>query len=41
MTLSQDNDTPMGVTSLITALGNYFAPAIGWRCMLSLQRRFP
>ena len=25
MTLSQDNDTPMGVTSLITALGNYFA----------------
>ncbi len=25
MTLSQDNDTPMGVTSLITTLGNYFA----------------
>jgi len=24
MTLSQDNDTPMGGTSLITTLGNYF-----------------
>jgi len=24
MTLSQDNDTPMGGTSLISTLGNYF-----------------
>jgi hypothetical protein len=25
MTLSQDNDTPMGGTSLSTSLGDYFA----------------